>query len=109
MHSVFEHTAYQCRNNSECGVDCASAQVDIALKRENVVRLELGAGDEAWLMAIVFVDAIGKAHQTTAILSKPASCVFDNLELKTVAPVVDGVIQQPAPVEEVIFDLSPSS
>ena len=99
--------SYRCPPGQGCVVRCEAGPGQLAFERTDVRRLEHATSEKQWILTLVFMDAVGQAHQSAAILPTPASCLFDNLRIDAVLPVTHGKVVWPAPKEEVIFDLVP--
>ncbi len=101
---------YQCADGQRCTVQCAAGDGQVSLDKSGVRRVELALSDTHRILTVVFVDAVGKAHRSQALLPMPASCVFDNLTLLDTLSVSGGVVDLPARgSQEVIFDVVPGS
>lgn len=106
---VTELIEYRCRPNYRCEVRCSAGEGQQEFQRQNVHRMELAIREDLLVMAAVYTDAVGKAHQSTAILPRPGSCVVNNLEVRAVTPLVGGVLERPSKEDEVIFDMQPDT
>ena len=102
-----EVVEYDCRQNYRCEVHCKAGDGQQELQRQNVHRMELAMQEDLLLVAAVYTDAVGKPHQSLAILPRPASCILDNFAVEAVTPLVEGDLLKPPDDGEVIFDMQP--
>lgn len=106
---VTELIEYRCQPNYRCEVSCSAGQGQQELERQNVHRMELAIREDLLVISAVYTDAVGKAHQSTAILPRPGSCVVNNLEVRAVTPLVGGSLERDVNEDEVIFDMQPDN
>ena len=101
---------YICSENQRCALECAAGPGHITVERSGIRRVEVSLSQTMRIVSAVYVDAVGKPHQSLFLLPRPASCAFDNLEMMDSLRVNNGEVEHASKAsQEVIFDLVPGS
>ena len=98
----------RCTSGAECALRCGAGEGQPALSYNNVRRVSYAMGTDQHLVALVYLDALGKAHRGIAMLPPISSCIFDDLEISAVLPFEDGQLSRQSN-DEVIFELRPDN
>lgn len=98
---------YSCPDSSRCEVRCNGKDSKDEFHYLDVRRLEIAPGKHQWLLTAAHLDAVGKGHQSSAMLPAPVSCILDDLKLDRVSHFANGQLTRPDSGKKVVFDVEP--
>jgi len=97
-----------CKTGTPCSAKCSSGPGHVSFSYNNVRQLSYTVTPEMHLVAMVYFDPHGKTRQVFATLPKAVSCLYDDLDIESVSPLIDGKLQRSSR-DDVVFELLPDS